>query len=123
MHTDARYKIGIRNDRQHFETCRPDCRVIGCFYDVYHELGHGFLESVYRETMVLALVQKDLLVEREKTVLVTFRGVTVGMFRADLVVDDRVILELKTARGNDSAHEAQLLNYLKATKYEIRVAT
>ena len=93
--------------------------IIGSFYDVYHELGHGFLESVYREAMTVALVQKSLPVEREKMIEVTFRGASVGLFRTDLVVDDRVILELKTARALDSAHEAQLLNYLKATKYEI----
>ena len=93
--------------------------VIGCFYDVYHELGHGFLEPVYPESMVVALRQKGLSVEREKTVEVSFRGAVVGIFRADLVVNDTVILELKTARTIESAHEAQLLNYLKATKYEV----
>ena len=93
--------------------------VIGCFYDVYHELGHGFLESVYREAMILALQHKSLHAEREKTVEVSFRGAVVGIFRADIVVNDTVILELKTARTIDSAHEAQLINYLKATKYEV----
>lgn len=93
--------------------------IIGCFYDVYHELGHGFLESVYRESMIFALQQKVLSAEREKTVEVSFRGAVVGIFRADLVVNDTIILELKTARTIDSAHEAQLLNYLKATEYEV----
>src|SRR5262249_49886966 len=93
--------------------------IIGCFYDVYHELGHGFLESVYREAMVLALQHKGLRGEQEKAVEVSFRGTVVGVFRTDIVVNDIVILELKTARTIESAHEAQLLNYLKATSYEI----
>ena len=93
--------------------------IIGCFYDVYHELGHGFLESVYREAMIVALQQKGLLAERERTVEVAFRGTIVGTFRTDIVVNETVILELKTARTIESAHEAQLLNYLKATKFEV----
>ena len=93
--------------------------IIGCFYDVYHELGHGFLESVYREAMIVALQQKGLLAERERTVEGAFRGTIVGTFRTDIVVNETVILELKTARTIESAHEAQLLNYLKATKFEV----
>jgi GxxExxY protein len=93
--------------------------VIGAFYDVYNELGHGFLESVYREAMIVALTQKGLLVEREKSVQVRFRGEVVGLFRTDLVVDNSVIVELKCARTIDSNHEAQLLNYMKATQYEV----
>jgi GxxExxY protein len=93
--------------------------VIGAFYDVYNELGHGFLESVYREAMIVALRSKNVPVEREKTVNVEFRGETVGVFRTDLVVENCVVVELKCARTIDSNHEAQLLNYLKATKFEV----
>ncbi len=93
--------------------------IIGTFYDVYNELGHGFLESVYREAMIVALKQKGLAVDREKAVEIRFRGEVVGLFRTDLVVAERVIVELKCARTIDSNHEAQLLNYLKATPYEV----
>jgi len=93
--------------------------VLAAFYEVYNELGHGFLESVYREAMVVALKRKGLTVQREKSVEVRFRGEPVGVFRTDLVVGDRVIVELKCARTIDSNHEAQLLNYLKATPYEV----
>jgi GxxExxY protein len=93
--------------------------VIGAFYDVYNELGHGFLESVYREAMIVALRGKNVPVEREKTVTVSFRGQMVGVFRTDLVVENCVVVELKCARTIDSNHEAQLLNYLKATKYDV----
>ncbi len=62
-------------------------QIIGVFYDVYNELGHGFLESVYEEAMTLALSQAGLLVERQYPLKVTFRGHVVGDFRADLVVE------------------------------------
>jgi GxxExxY protein len=81
--------------------------------------GTAFLESVYREAMILALRSKNVRVEREKTVNVEFRGETVGVFRTDLVVENCVVVELKCARTIDSNHEAQLLNYLKATKFEV----
>jgi GxxExxY protein len=93
--------------------------VIGAFYDVYNELGYGFLESVNREAMMVALRGKNVLAEREKTVSVSFRGQTVGVFRTDLVVENSVVVELKCARTIDRNHEAQLLNYLKATKFEV----
>ena len=93
--------------------------IIGAFYDVYNELGYGFLESVYREAMIVALRSKNLAVEREQAVEVFFRGVSIGHFRTDLVVGKCVIVELKSARTLDGSHEAQLLNYLKATELEL----
>lgn len=93
--------------------------IIGVFYDVYNELGFGFLESVYRKSLQLALREKGLKVEAEVAVPVFFRGINVGDFRADLVVNDCVLLELKTAESIIIAHEAQALNYLRATALEI----
>jgi GxxExxY protein len=93
--------------------------IIGVFYNVYNELGFGFLESVYRKALHMALVEKGLKVEAEVAVPVFFRGVNVGDFRADLVVNDCVLLELKTAENIVVAHEAQLLNYLRATALEV----
>jgi len=101
---------------RHSEITKP---IIGAFYEVYNELGHGFLESVYREAMIIALREKGLDVEREKTVTVRFRNETVGVFRADLIVGSAVIVELKCGRVLDSSHEAQLLNYLKATGFAV----
>ncbi len=94
-------------------------KIIGVFYDVYNELGHGFLESVYEEAMAVALPQGGLRVERQVPLRVTFRGIVIGDFRADLLVEDSVLLELKAARDIDPAHEAQLLNYLRATEIEV----
>jgi GxxExxY protein len=93
--------------------------IIGVFYDVYNELGFGFLESVYRKSLQLALREKNLKVEAEVAVPVFFRGINVGDFRADLVVNDCILLELKTAETIIVACEAQLLNYLRATALEV----
>jgi GxxExxY protein len=94
-------------------------KIIGVFYEVYNELGFGFLESVYREAMRIALGQAGLPVEVEVLVPVSFRGSLVGVFRADLVVDGRVVIELKTAESISKAHEAQVLHYLRASTMEI----
>jgi len=92
--------------------------VIGVFYEVYNELGLGFLESVYQEAMALALCQSGLLVARQVSVDVLFRGLRVGTFRADLVVAGELLVELKAARAIADAHVAQVLNYLRATYLE-----
>ena len=94
-------------------------KIIGIFYDVYNELGYGFLESVYEKAMLKALRSSGLGIESQVSVPVWFRGEQVGDFYADLVVEGAVILELKAARRIERAHEAQLLNYLKATDIEV----
>jgi GxxExxY protein len=94
-------------------------KIIGVFYDVYNELGYGFLESTYFEAMALALEDAGLTVTREFPVPVWFRGRKVGQYFADLMVEGCVLLELKTARNLESAHEAQLLHYLRATEIEV----
>lgn len=94
-------------------------KIIGIFYDVYNELGYGFLEAVYGKSMLKALRSAGLDVESQVSVPVWFRGEQVGDFYADLVVEGVVILELKAARAIERAHEAQLLNYLKATDIEV----
>jgi GxxExxY protein len=94
-------------------------KIIGVFYDVYNELGYGFLESTYAEAMVVALAQSGLTASREIPVPVWFRGKKVGQNFADLIVDDAVLLELKAARTLESAHEAQRLHYLRATEIEV----
>jgi GxxExxY protein len=94
-------------------------RVIGVFYDVYNELGYGFLESVYREAMRLALTQAGLTVKTEVPVPVSFRGVTVGIFRADLIVSDCLLVELKAVEQMVRQHESQTMHYLRATSIEV----
>lgn len=94
-------------------------KIIGVFYDVYNELGFGFLESVYRNALRLALLEKGLVVEQEVPVSVYFRGKNVGDFRADLVVNGVILLELKTAEAIVAAHESQVINYLRSTSLEL----
>jgi GxxExxY protein len=93
--------------------------IIGVFYEVYNEPGYGFLESVYRKSLQMALLEKSLLVQAEVAVPVFFRGKDVGDFRADMIVNSCVLLELKAAEAIAIAHEAQLLNYLRATNLEV----
>jgi GxxExxY protein len=106
-------------DKLRFEHQELTRRIIGVFYDVYNELGHGFLESVYEAAMLIALREAGLKAETQVPIAVYFRGNRVGDFRADLMVENAVLLELKAARAPDPSHEAQLLNYLRATEIEV----
>jgi len=93
--------------------------IIGCFYDVYNELGFGFIESVYENSLSIALRAKGFEVHQQIAIPVWFRGTQVGDFDADVMVNRLILLELKTARAIESAHLGQLMNYLKATEIEV----
>ncbi len=93
--------------------------IIKSFFDVYNDLGYGFVESVYQEAMVLTLGSVGLSVERELALEVHFRGKVIGLFRADLIVDGSVLVELKAVKSLASVHEAQTLNYLRAGILEV----
>jgi GxxExxY protein len=94
-------------------------KIIGIFYEVYNELGHGFLESVYEESLAIAFADKGLRFERQVPVPVWFRGRQVGDFRADFVIESYVLVEIKSARILDTTHEAQVLNYLRGPALEV----
>jgi GxxExxY protein len=94
-------------------------QIIGVFFDVYNELGHGFLECVYEEALAIALTQAGIGIRRQIPVSVWFRMQPVGNFKADVLADGKVLLELKAARTIDLVHEKQLLNYLRATDVEV----
>jgi GxxExxY protein len=94
-------------------------QILRVFYDVYNELGHGFLESVYHRSLVIALQSVGLNVCSKVPIPVSFRGTRVGRFEADILVEESVLLELKAVRTLDSSHRAQLLNYLRATEIEV----
>lgn len=93
--------------------------IIKAFYKVYNSLGYGFIESVYHNAMIIELVRSGLAVEVEKPIAVYYGANVIGTFEADLVVEQRVILELKAKESLHVAHEAQLLNYLRATEVEL----
>lgn len=90
-------------------------KVIGIFFSVYNELGSGFLESVYESALALALHDAHVRAVRQAPVNVVFRGHIVGEFRVDILVEDRLVIEIKAGSGLVPAHEAQLINYLRAT--------
>ena len=93
-------------------------RIIGVFYTVYHDLGHGFLESIYQKVFTVVLKEKSFTFQEQMPIRISYRGVDLGEFRADLVVDSIVLVELKAVQMLESAHEKQVLNYLKATNIE-----
>ena len=93
--------------------------VIGAFYETYNALGFGFLESVYENAFLVQLEHCGLRVERQRPIVVRYRGRIVGEFRADLVVEEQLLVEIKAASTLLPAHEAQLINYLKGTGLQL----
>jgi GxxExxY protein len=94
-------------------------KIIGAYYKVYNQLGYGFLEKVYENALALELEKIGFKVEHQKKIVVYYDGHVVGDYFADLFVDDVIIVELKALRELSEEHEAQLLNYLKATPIEV----
>ncbi len=94
-------------------------QIIQAFYAVYHTLGYGFLEKVYENALAVELREMGLAVVQQAEINVYYAGVLVGKYYADLLVADAVIVEIKAVRELLKVHEAQLLNYLKATPYEV----
>ncbi len=94
-------------------------KIISAYYTVYNVLGFGFLEKVYENSLVIELQKLGLKVESQYPIDVYYDHINVGKYFADLVVEDKVILELKAAETLCEEHEFQLINYLKATDYEI----
>ncbi len=93
-------------------------RLIGIFFNIYNELGHGFLESVYEQAFSVVLAENQIFFERQIAIPVWFHRIQIGEFRADLLVEKKVLIELRTGRDIDLAWEKQLLNYLRATDIE-----
>ena len=93
--------------------------VIKAYYEVYNELGYGFLEKVYEKSYVLVLQSYNIHGSRQVPIEVFFRGTNVGVYFADVVVEQKIIIELKAADALCEAHELQLRNYLRATDIEL----
>jgi len=93
--------------------------IISCFYEVYNDLGYGFLERVYQNALYYALIDEGLQCETEKSIKVYHNNRVVGDYRADILVENCVLLELKANEELNSANEKQLINYLKATEIEV----
>ena len=93
--------------------------IIGCAITVSNALGVGFLEKVYENALAHELAKAGLRAKQQQAINVSYDGVVVGEYTADLVVEDMVIVELKAAKAIDPVHEAQLLNYLRATGVKV----
>ncbi|WP_337866930.1 GxxExxY protein [Ignavibacterium sp.] len=94
-------------------------KIIKAYYNVYNTLGFGFLEKVYENALMIELKSMGLNCVKQKPISVYFKENCVGEYFADIIVEDCIILELKAAEGIIEEHEAQLLNYLKATEIEV----
>jgi GxxExxY protein len=110
-----------RQDRQDTGLKHGDVTkaILGCAFEVINELGTGFLESVYEKAMLVALEQVGLGTQSQSPIAVRFRGRNVGDFCADLLVEGKVIVELKAVKAIAPEHEAQVINYLNATGIEV----
>lgn len=94
-------------------------RIIKAFYTVYNILGYGFLEKVYEKALLLELKKQDLQAVSQKSLKVFYDNEIVGEYFADVIVEHKVIVEVKASKTIADEHEAQLLNYLKATNIEV----
>jgi len=94
-------------------------KIIGIFYKVFNALGYGFLEKVYENAMIIELERERVPVISQSPIKVSYEGKVVGEYFADMLVDGKVIVEIKAGQSLAPEHEAQLLNYLKATDAEV----
>ncbi|MGD8781065.1 MAG: GxxExxY protein [Ignavibacteria bacterium] len=104
------------NNFQHTEITE---KIIKAYYNVYNKLGYGFLEKVYENSMMIELGKFGLNCEKQKPIDVFYDNKKVGEYFADIIVEDKVIIELKAAESLCEEHECQLTNYLKATNIEV----
>jgi GxxExxY protein len=108
----------IRADDNHIHSGLTD-KIIGCAYDVYNQLGFGFMEKIYENAMMIKLPQKGLEVVQQAPINVYFEDKLVGEYFADILVSNKIILEFKAVSTLSKAHEVQLVNYLKATGIKV----
>ncbi len=94
-------------------------KIIGCAYQVYNKMGYGFLESVYEKCLLIELRKAGLVAEAQKEITVHYDGEVVGVFAADVLVENSIVLELKSIRRIAKSHEVQLVNYLVATGKDV----
>ena len=106
-------------DYQDFKYKELTEKIIEIFYRVYNKLGYGFLEKVYENAMMIELKKENISAVPQSAIKVLYEGGIVGEYFADILISDKIILEIKAAKNIAEEHEAQLLNYLKATNKEV----
>ena len=94
-------------------------KIISCAFEVQNNLGCGFLEKVYQKALLYELQRRDIKVETQKAIKIVYKSQEIGTYIADFVIEDKVIIELKTVEFLTKIHKAQTLNYLKAAGYEV----
>lgn len=93
--------------------------IISAFYEVYNQLGYGFLEKVYENALIKELISRGLSCKKQKSIKVYYKDEVVGEYFADIIVENKVIIELKATENLCEEHTYQLINYLKATNIEV----
>jgi GxxExxY protein len=93
--------------------------IISSAYAVHNTLGYGFLEKIYHRALIIELESRGIPVESQEKLIVRYRDKIIGEFMPDIIVENRVIVEVKSTENHNPAFEAQLLNYLKATDFEV----
>ena len=106
-------------DYQDFKHKELTEKIINIFYRVYNKLGYGFLEKVYENAMMIEFKREGILAISQSPIKVFYEGDVIGEYYADILVDNKVIIEIKAAKRLVEKNEAQLLNYLKATDIEV----
>ncbi len=94
-------------------------QIMGAIFEVHKRLGPGFLESVYQKALIEELSGRGMNVETEKVIDLTYKDKKIGTHRLDLVIEDKVVVELKTAESFSIHHKAQVTSYLKASGYKL----
>lgn len=94
-------------------------KIIRCFYNVYDELGSGFLESVYEKSLLIELKENNIKASNQHQINVYYKNKLVGEFKSDIIIDNKILIEIKAINKILPEHEAQLINYLKATKLKV----
>lgn len=94
-------------------------KILGAFFQLHKELGFGFSEKVYESALEVLLIELGMTVERQKDICVYYHGKVVGNYKADVIINGLVLLEIKSVEKLIDVHDAQLLNYLKATELEV----
>ncbi len=112
-------RVGTPEDVRRQQLNKVTEQIIGCAFTVANTLGHGFLEKVYENALAYELRKAGLRVSQQQGIQVHYEDVVVGEYVADLLVEDRVIVELKAVKALDDTARAQCVNYLKATRMEI----
>lgn len=96
-------------------------KIIRAYYNVFNKLGYGFLEKIYENALLIELQKMGIAAFSQYDIKVYYDDIEVGSYKADIVVENKIILELKASESLKEEHEAQLLNYLRATKYEVGI--